>query len=362
MEAQEPATSEISSEAVGLNTHAGGAHRVASRTTVSGFLATADQRKVPFYVVASVILLLGSVIFGCLIFIEQQSKEQALLALSPPAQTSAHPEPAPPEEAAPPPNARSTPRARPHELWKIMASANPQALPAELTINTQPHGAQIQIDGRGYGDWTTPYVADQLTPGKHTVTVSKAGYRVESRTFELPAGKRLSVSIPLTELAALVAISSQPNDASLLVDGADTGRVTPTQVAVSRGYHTFTVRKAGYFDATSKVELRPGQNSQLALALKQIRSDVAVQPMKKLRRLYGKPPAGMGWVQIRTVPKGAEISINRHPLDSPAPADFLLEMGDYEVTLTFNGYKAVQKVIHVEDGSKIEIDEVLERY
>jgi hypothetical protein len=361
MEVQEPAASETGSKAAPQDTHVGGESRVAPRRTVLGFLCTAEQRKVSSYAVAGVILLLGSVIFGCLMFIEQQSRELGLLAPAPAAQTAAQPEPAAPEEVAPPPKPHSSPRRKPHEPSKIMASPSPQELPVELSINTQPQGAQIQIDGRSNGDWVTPYVAEQLTPGKHTVTLSKAGYRVESRTFELPAGKRLSVSIPLAELAALVAISSQPSDASVLVDGAETGHVTPTQIAVPKGAHTFTVRKAGYFDATSNVAFSPGQNSHLALALKQIRSDVAVQPVKKLRRLYGKPPAGMGWVQIRTIPKGAQISINRRPLDSPAPADFLLEIGDYEVTLTFNGYKPVRKVIHIEDGAKTEIEEVLER-
>jgi len=359
MEVQEPAASEISSKAAPQDTHAGGTRSVAPRT-VPGFLATGKQ-KMSFYAVAGVILLLGSVIFGCLMFIEQQKRELGLLALAPAAQTAAQPEPAAPEEVAPPPKPHSSVRRKPHEPSKTMASPIALALPVELSINTQPQGAQFQIDGRSNGDWITPYVAEQVTPGQHTVTFSKAGYRVESRIFELPAGKRLAVSIPLTELAALVAISSQPSDASVLVDGAETGHVTPTQIAVPKGNHTFTVRKVGYFDATSKAGLSPGQNIHLALALNQIRSDVAVQPVKKLRRLYGKPPAGMGWVQIKTTPKGAQISINRRPLDSPAPADFLLEIGDYEVTLTFSGYKPVQKVIHVEDGSKIEIEELLER-
>jgi hypothetical protein len=95
--------------------------------------------------------------------------------------------------------------------------------------------------------------------------------------------------------------------------------------------------------------------------LRLIRSDAAVQPVTKLRRLYGKPPAGMGWVQIKTIPKGARISINGRPLDSQTPANFLLEIGDYEVTLTVNGYKPVQKVVRVEGGSKTEIEEELEQ-
>jgi hypothetical protein len=360
MKVQEPAGPEVSSKTPAQEAPAE-SRRVAPTKGGFGLLAAPNQKKVPFYAVAVVVLLLGSVILGCLMFIEQQSREQALLAPPQTVQTEVQEEPIEPEEEAPAPKPRRHARLKPHGPAAITVSPAAQALPAELRINTQPPGAQIQIDGRSNGDWLTPYVAEQLNPGKHTVTLSRAGYRLESRTLDLPPGRRLSISIPLTELSASVAISSQPSAASVLVDGVETGRVTPTQIAVPKGNHTFTVHKTGYFDATSDTALSPGQNFQLALALKPIRSDLPVQPVKKLRRLYGKPPAGMGWVQIRTIPKGAHISINRRPLESPAPADFLLEIGDYEVTLTFSGYKPVQKVIHVEDGSKIELDEVLSR-
>jgi hypothetical protein len=303
MEDQEPAVSEISSKAAPQDTHAGGERRVAPRRTMLGFVATAEQKKVPFYAVAGVILLLCSVIFGCLMFIEQQSRDLALVAPAPAAQTAAQPEPAAPEEIAPPPEPHRPPRRKPHEPSKRMAFPTAQALPVDLSINTQPQGAQIQIDGRSNGDWITPYVVEQLNAGKHTITLSKAGYRIESRTLDVAAGKRLAITLPLTELGALVSISSQPSDASVLVDGADAGRVTPTQITLPKGGHTFTVRKPGFFDGTSKVDLSPGQNFQLALVMKPIRSDLPVQRVKTLRRLYGKPPAGMGWVQIRTIPK-----------------------------------------------------------
>jgi len=332
-----------------------------SDTTVLRFLASGRHKNVQFYAVAGVILVLSSVILGCLIFIEQQSRQQALLAPAPSVQVAAQPEPTPTEDIAPPPKQRSATRLKPHAPWKMMVSPAPQALPVELSINTQPQGARAQIDGRSNGDWITPYVADQLAPGKHTVTVSKAGYRSESRSLELPAGKRLSVFIPLTELAARIDVSSQPISASVFVDGAEIGRITPTQIAVPKGYHTLTVRKAGYFDATRKLDLGPGEDFHLTLSLEPIRGDLEVRPVTRLRRLSGKVPTGMGWVQIKTVPKGAQISMNRRPLDEPAPAAFLLEIGDYEITLTLKGYKPAQKVIHIEDASRIEINEVLER-
>ena len=340
--------------------YADGTYGTASETTLPRSVARGDLKKRSFYAVAGVILLLSSVIVGCLIFIEQQSRQQ-LLAPVPPAQIAAQPEPTPPEDIAPPPKKRRVAKLKPDTPWKVAVSANPQALPVELSINTQPEGARAQIDGRSNADWVTPYVADQLAPGKHTVTVSKAGYRSESRNVDLPAGKRLSLFISLTYLGALIDISSQPSNASVLVDGAETGRVTPTQIAVPQGYHTLTLRRAGYFDAARKLNVGPGEEPHLDLAMEPIRGDVEVRPVTRLRRITGKVPTGMGWVQIKTAPKGAQILINGRALEEPAPSTFLLEIGDYQVTLSLKGYKPVQRVIHIDEGSKIEVNEMMER-
>ena len=53
-----------------------------------------------------------------------------------------------------------------------------------------------------------------------------------------------------------VVVSSTPPGASILVDGADTGRTTPAKLALG-GFtgddHMITIRKAGYLDETRQV-------------------------------------------------------------------------------------------------------------
>ena len=68
----------------------------------------------------------------------------------------------------------------------------------------------------------------------------------------------------------------------------------------------------------------------------------------------------MGKVSIKTTPKGAQIAVNRRLLDKGSPVDFVLSPGNYIVDITLTGYKPVQKVITIEQGGSLGIDETLQ--
>jgi hypothetical protein len=81
----------------------------------------------------------------------------------------------------------------------------------------------------------------------------------------------------------------------------------------------------------------------------------------KLKRLFGgDSTAGMGKVAIKTQPKGAQITVNRRMVDKPTPVDFMLNPGNYMIDITLSGYKPIHRVINVEKGSKVELNENLE--
>jgi len=85
----------------------------------------------------------------------------------------------------------------------------------------------------------------------------------------------------------------------------------------------------------------------------------------KLNKLFGRgggdSTAGMGSVSLHTQPKGAQIAINQHMLDKMSPVDVMLGPGNYIVDITMTGFKPVHKVISVDKGGKVAIDEILER-
>ena len=69
----------------------------------------------------------------------------------------------------------------------------------------------------------------------------------------------------------------------------------------------------------------------------------------------------MGTVTIKTNPKGAQIAVNRRMLDKVSPVDFYLNPGTYVVDISLSGFQPVQKVVTVDKGGKVAIDEVLQR-
>jgi hypothetical protein len=69
----------------------------------------------------------------------------------------------------------------------------------------------------------------------------------------------------------------------------------------------------------------------------------------------------MGTVSIKTQPKGAQITVNRRVIDKASPVDFYLNPGAYLIDITLSGYRPLHRVINVEKGNKVTLDETLQR-
>jgi hypothetical protein len=80
----------------------------------------------------------------------------------------------------------------------------PRSDPARLTVQSEPTGASVTVDGRAAGE--TPLQLD-LSPGGHEVALSAAGHVGASKKITLEPGIRWMVSVDLLPLA--VARSSQ---------------------------------------------------------------------------------------------------------------------------------------------------------
>ena len=237
-------------------------------------------------------------------------------------------------------------------------------IPGSVQIDSTPQGAQIQLDGRGDPSWVTPFSLSGLTPGQHTISVSKSGYSTEARTVDVASASRSAVALHLTSMNALLVVNSTPAGAAIVLDGKNTGRVTPIQFAVEKGPHTLVLRKQGYLDETTSADLGPGQNFQFAPALRALGNADDIRNVGKFKKIFGgggDNVAGMGSMSVRTQPKGAQIAINGRILDKLSPTEFMLGPGNYVVDITQTGFKAVHKVVSVEKGGKVAIDEILER-
>ncbi len=245
---------------------------------------------------------------------------------------------------------------------KVQAFA-PAVIPGQMTINSTPEGAEVHIDGRTDPSWVTPFNLPGLSPGQHSVTVSRAGYSSETRTIEVASGSKSFLVIQLAQLSAAAAITSQPAGAQIFLDGKDTGKVTPAQINVDKpGPHTFVVKKQGYLDETSSASLQAGQIFHFAPTLKALGSADDIKLGGKFKKLFGGgDTAGMGAVNVKTQPKGAQVAVNNRILDKFSPVDFFLNPGTYVIDITLSGYKPVHRVVEVQKGGKVAVEENLER-
>jgi serine/threonine protein kinase len=239
----------------------------------------------------------------------------------------------------------------------------PTAIPGQLTINSTPEGAEVHIDGRSDPGWVTPFNLPGLNPGQHSVTITRAGYSTENRTIDVASGSKSFLVVQLAQVTAMVAASSEPAGAQLFIDGKDTGRITPVQTSVDKpGPHTFLVRKQGYLEETATANLQAGQIFHFAPSLKALGSTDDIKIGGKFKKLFGGgDTAGMGSISVKTQPKGAQVAINNRIMDKFSPLDLYLNPGTYVVDVTMSGYKKAHRVIEVQKGGKVAVDEVLER-
>jgi Protein kinase domain/PEGA domain len=274
-----------------------------------------------------------------------------------PAQADAQPveiqdsSPAPVEETAATPRTRGAGRKQ----------AKAALIPAQLTIDSTPQGAEVQFDGSSDPSWTTPITLQNVQPGQHSITITKAGYSPGSRSVDVASGARASTVVHLSQLTATLMVKSDPAGANVFLDNHDTGTKTPAQISVAKGQHLVTVRMNGYLEESTTATAVLGQTVGFSPSLRPLGNVDNLKTVGKVSKLFHKgADSTQGVLSIHTQPKGAQIAINQHMLDKNSPVDVALDPGNYVIDINLSGYAPVHKVITTERGAKVTLDEVLQ--
>jgi serine/threonine protein kinase len=287
------------------------------------------------------------------------AQPRSALPQAPATQPEAPPEPVAQQET-PGPQATAPAATPPSRGRKSRARSAPAVVPAQLSVSSNPPGAQISFDGSALCD--SPCTLTGISAGQHVVSASKAGYGAASRTINLTSGADSSISIELSQQLAKLSVASTPAGATILMDGKDTGKLTPSQLTLDKpGAHTIIVRRYGYLDESSSINVETGQSSNLNLALKPLGSTDEIRAAGgKFKKVFGHgEDSNMGIVSVKTQPKGAQIMVNNRALDKTAPFDFYLNPGTYVLDINMSGYRGVHRVISVESKEHVAIEETL---
>jgi serine/threonine-protein kinase len=248
------------------------------------------------------------------------------------------------------------------------------AVPAttgEARITSTPTGAKITIGGASQEKWLTPYTLTKLQPGKYDVTIAKAGYVSQTKEVAITAGRQSGMAFELVQAGATINVSSEPTGGMIFLDGKPTGKTTPSILNVDRGKHNIEVRKVGFGEENTNVNLTDGETYSFAPTLVSKNANAQQKAEQRERRgnffskIFGgggqKIPAGKGLLVIRSSPAGATVMRNGKPTQGVTPLRVPMEPGNYSVSLHLDGYKNSQQTFNVTEGKSTELNVTLEK-
>jgi hypothetical protein len=137
-------------------------------------------------------------------------------------------------------------------------------LPARLTVETQPAGAEIAVGGRprGRAPITLP-----LTPGEAQVVATLPGHRDTRRAVTLLPGGDLRMVLTLPPRVAQLAVTASPPGARVSLDGALLGQAPLAPRNLTPGNLTLTVAEGGYQSWTRTLTLRDAESASVTASL-----------------------------------------------------------------------------------------------
>lgn len=258
-------------------------------------------------------------------------------------------------EVAPPENRPAKPADSELPAMAIVPSIG------EMLISSAPAGAMVEIEGRPEPSGRTPLDIGSLVPGVYKVTLRKNGYAPEARQIEISAGKRASLEVELNPTQGFVTIAGTPAGAHILVNGRDSGKLTPAELLLDPAIQHISVHKEGYLDAQTDLNVVAGQTFSYAPDLKVAgRTDDIKTVGGGFFKLFGRGPAhGAGQIDIKTEPKGAEIIINGSTFAKTTPVVLQVEAGNYDITLQKPGYQPIHKTVTISSEEKLKINAIL---
>lgn len=117
----------------------------------------------------------------------------------------------------------------------------------DVTVTSNVDGADVFVDGerRGRTPWTGSFAVDHDNRyGNTLIEVREDGYETASKRVELDSPE---VRLAMEKQTKPVAVTSEPDGATVYVDGQEVGTTPWIGEFWVRGSHTIRVEKSGYF-------------------------------------------------------------------------------------------------------------------
>lgn len=186
--------------------------------------------------------------------------------------------------------------------------------------------------------------ATEHSEARHDHRVAHKARRLPGAIWGVAAVALLVLAIRMMYSAgvfpAKINVQSSPEGARIVLDGVDTGQVTPWVFErVAPGNHTVTLGKEDHMDGSADVVAAFGTSRVVNLTL---------VPTK-------------GTLAVESTPEGAQVFINGKVVSAKTPASLSLPAGDYTVLVRLKGYQDYTTRVSVTNGATSYCPKVLEK-
>lgn len=205
--------------------------------------------------------------------------------------------------------------------------AAPAVVNGTVTINTNPPGAEVQVDGVTRG--RTP-LSVSLASGAHTLTVRGADGEPRTIPVNVTAGAESSHHLELPKATAQLGqlnVRTEPAGAKISIDGTPMGKTPMTIVELVPGEHVVTLEN-DMGTVTQKVVIEAGVPAALMVPMTGAAGSVA-----------------SGWISVNA-PVVMDLLENGRLLGTSGIDRLMLSVGKHEIEIVSEalGYREVRTV------------------
>ena len=197
---------------------------------------------------------------------------------------------------------------------------------AQLTVEAQPAGAKILVDGIEIG--SAPRAIARVGIGAHVVEVSKEGFGTLESPVVVLQRETAEMKMKLGP-AGTLAITADASDVNVYVDGVLRG-TAPLSIEIAEGTHTVTGMKTGSKRSHATTLVKAEQSTDVALS----------------------HPATQAFLAVVSSPVGAEVIIDGESAGVTPVAERIVEPGRHVVDVKRNDYSRRVVVDLTEDARR----------
>jgi len=245
----------------------------------------------------------------------------------------------------------------------------PVVLPktGKLTIRTVPSGARVVVGGKNRG--VSPLTVKDVEEGSYDVEITLKGYEPVKVSVDVAENGDVDREYAMKPLKASLLINTEPNGASIILDGKSIGKVTPCRIDVDPGRDfSITVMADGYSDVTRSFHLGPGENGTVTIPLEKEQGVLVVSgsPLDAELWIDGEKRGAVSSSGARfNVSTGNHsIEVRKKAYGEMIPREILINPGK-ETTFNYSlellgGTVRVSPLLKGGDGETIDLEVVLD--